>query len=90
MSALWFTLARKRAKMNAKTPLPKRVRLTVRGRLSPEVEQAIREDELVCEAHENLSLAQELLRGFQGKAEASAVDDSTEETLQPTLTRAFG
>jgi hypothetical protein len=66
------------------------VRLTVRGRLSPEVEQAIREDELVCEAHETLELARGLLRAFQGEAEASAVDDSTEETLQPTLTRAFG
>jgi hypothetical protein len=67
--------------MNAKTPLPKRVRLTVRGRLSPEVEQAIREDELVCEAHENLSLAQELLRGFQGGAEHQSDDPTEESTL---------
>lgn len=67
--------------MNAKTPLPKRVRLTVRGRLSPEVEQAIREDELVCEAHENLSLAQELLREFQGTAEHQHDDPTEEATL---------
>ena len=67
--------------MNAKTPLPKRVRLTVRGRLSPEVEQAIREDELVCEAHENLSLAQELLRGFMGKVKHQHDDPTEEATL---------
>lgn len=67
--------------MNAKTPLPKRVRLTVRGRLSPEVEQAIREDELVCDAHETLELARGLLRDFQGGAEYQHDDPTEESTL---------
>jgi hypothetical protein len=67
--------------MNAKTPLPKRVRLTVRGRISPEVEQAIREDELVCDAHETLELARGLLRDFQGEAEHQSDDPTEESTL---------
>ena len=67
--------------MNAKKPLPKHEPLTVRGRLSPEVEQAIREDDLVCLSHETLRLARGLLRDFQGGAEHQHDDPTDESTL---------